>query len=67
MKFSKNQAKAKQHPEAELLLLRNSSLSSSTLSSKNNKRYFETCKKEVRLFSCDYMINDNENEVENEK
>ena len=67
MKFSKNQAKAKQHPEAELLLLRNYSLSSSTLSSKNNKRYSETCKKEVRLFSCDYMINDNENEVENEK
>ena len=25
------------------------------------------CKKQVRLFSCDYMINDNENEVENEK
>ena len=25
------------------------------------------CKKQVRLFLCDYMINDNENEVENEK
>ena len=25
------------------------------------------CKKQVRLFSCDFMINDNENEVENEK
>ena len=24
------------------------------------------CKKQVRLFSCHYMINDNENEVENE-
>ena len=34
MKFAKNQAKAKQHPAAELLLLRNYSLSSSTLSSK---------------------------------
>ena len=44
MKFAKNQAKAKQHPEAELLLLRNYSLSSSTLSSKN-KRYSETCVK----------------------
>ena len=56
------------HPEAELLLLRNYLLSSSTLSSKNNKRYSETfAKKEVRLFSCDYMINHNENEVENEK
>ena len=56
MKFEKNQAKAKQHPEAELLPLKNYSLSSSTLSPKNNKRY-----------SCGYMINDNENEVENEK
>ena len=25
------------------------------------------CKKQVCLFSCDYMINNNENEVENEK
>ena len=33
------QAKAKQHPEAELLLFENYSLSSSTLSYKNNKRY----------------------------
>ena len=41
MKFAKNQAKAKQHPEAELLLLRNYLLSSSTLSSENNKRLFD--------------------------
>ena len=45
MKSAKNQARAKQHPEAELLLLRNYSLSSSTLSSKNKKRYSETCAK----------------------
>ena len=45
MKFAKDQEKAKQHPEAELLLLRNYSLSSSLLSSKNNKRYSETCAK----------------------
>ena len=45
MKFAKNQAKPMQHPEAELLLLRNYSLSSSTLSPKNNKRYSETCAK----------------------
>ena len=45
MKFPKNQAKAKENPEAELLLLRNYSLSSSTLSSKSNKRYSETCGK----------------------
>ena len=37
--IGKNQAKAKQHPEAELLLIENYSLSSSTLSSKNNRRF----------------------------
>ena len=71
MKFAKKQVKAKQNPEAELLLLRNYSLSSSTLSSKNNKRYSETCVKNkfvcFHLLSYDYMINGNENEVENEK
>ena len=45
MKFANNQAKAKQHPEAELSLLRNYWLSSPTLSSKNNERYSETCAK----------------------
>ena len=35
LKLVKNQTKAKQHSEAELLLLENYSLSSSTLSSKN--------------------------------
>ena len=54
MKFAKNQAKAKQHPEAELLLLRNYSLSSSTLSSKNNKRYSETCAK--NKYVCFHVI-----------
>ena len=39
MKLDKNQAKAKQHPEAELLLFENYSLSSSTLSSKNRRKY----------------------------
>ena len=41
MKLAKNQAKTKQHPEAELLLFENFEnylLSSSTLSFKNNKR-----------------------------
>ena len=54
MKFAKNQAKAKQYPEAELLLLRNYSLSSSTLSSKNNKRYSETCVK--NKYVCFHVI-----------
>ena len=38
LKFTKNQAKAKQHLEAELLLFENISISSSMLSSKNNWR-----------------------------
>ena len=42
MKFAKNQAKAKQHPEGELLLLRHYLPSSSTLSSKNNKNVQKT-------------------------
>ena len=50
MKFEKKQVKAKQYPEAELLLLRNYSLSSSTLSLKNNKRYFETCAKNKYVY-----------------
>ena len=45
MKLVKNQAKAKQHPEAKLLLFENYSLSSFKLSYKNNRRYSKTCKK----------------------
>ena len=43
--IGKNQAKAKQHPEDELLLFKNYSLSSSTLSSKNKRRYSKKCTK----------------------
>ena len=39
LKLAKNQANAKQHPEAELLLSENYSHSSSTLSSNNNRTY----------------------------
>ena len=39
LKLAKNQANAKQHPEAELLLFENSSVSSFMLSSKINMRY----------------------------
>ena len=39
LKLIKNQANAKQHLEAELLLFENYSHSSSTLSSKNNRAY----------------------------
>ena len=39
LKLAKNQAKYKQHAEAKLLLFENYLLSSSVLSSKNNRRY----------------------------
>ena len=41
----KSQAKAKHHPEAELLLFENYSLLSSMLSSKTNMRYSKRCAK----------------------
>ena len=51
LKLAKNQATAKQHPEAELSLLIYYSLSSSTLSSKNNRRYSKKiCKNQMGLF-----------------
>ena len=63
--MAKNQANAKQYPEAELLLFENYSPSSSTLSSKNNKTYSKKgAKEQVCLYSWDYMINHNENENE---
>ena len=42
LKLAKNEANAKQHPEAKLLLFENYSHSSSTLSSRNNRTYFRT-------------------------
>ena len=45
LKLTKNQATAKQHFEAKLLLIENYSFSSSTLSSKNNRKYFAKCTK----------------------
>ena len=46
LSLAKNQAKAKQHTEAEFLLFENYSLSSSMLSSKTNIRYSKkNCKK----------------------
>ena len=49
-KLAKNQAKAKQHSEAELLLLKNYVLSSSILSSKDNRRYFEKYVKDKNVY-----------------
>ena len=43
LKFVKNQAKAKQLPEVELLLFENYSLSSSTLSFKSNRKCSKKC------------------------
>ena len=45
LKLTENQAKAKQHPEAERLLFENYSLSSSMLSSKAYMRYSKKCAK----------------------
>ena len=45
LKLAKNQAQANQHPEAEILLFVNYSLSSSTLSPKNNRRHSKKCTK----------------------
>ena len=45
----KNQANAKQHREAELLLFENSLLFSSTLSSKNSRRHSKKCTKNKNL------------------
>ena len=51
LKLAKNWAKAKQHLEAVILLFENYLLSSSTLSSKNNRAYSKKCaKKQVCLF-----------------
>ena len=45
LKLVKIQAKAKQHSETELLLFENYLLFSSTLSTKNNRKYFKICTK----------------------
>ena len=46
----KNWARAKQHAEAELLLLENYVVSSSTLSSKDNRRYSKKCAKNKYVY-----------------
>ena len=43
--MTKNEVKDKKHSEAELLLLESFSLSSPTLSFKNNRRYSKKCTK----------------------
>ena len=50
MKLAQNQAKAKQHSEAKILLSENCLLSSSMLSSKNN-RYYKKCAKTSVCFN----------------
>ena len=50
------------------MLFENYSHSSSTLPSKNNKKYSKKyAKEQVSLYSWDYPINDNENEDKNKK
>ena len=68
LKLAKNQANAKQHPEAELLVLENYSHSSSTLLSENNRTHsIKQAKEQSCLYSWDYTINHNDNEDENKK
>ena len=58
MKLAKNQAKAKQHPEPELLLFENYLLSSSRLSFKTNIRYSKNVLKtsvSVLMGLCEYV------------
>ena len=50
LKLAKHWAKAKQHAEAELLLLKNYVFSSSTLSSKDNMRYSKKCAKNIHVY-----------------
>ena len=50
MKLVKIRAKAKQHAEAELLLLENYAVSSSTLSSKDSRRYSKKCAKNMYVY-----------------
>ena len=51
VKLAKNQANAKQQPEAELLVFKNDSLSSIILSSKTNLKYSKKiAKSQMRLF-----------------
>ena len=66
--MAKNQAKSKENPDAELLLIDNFSLLSSTLSSKNNSTYSKKCTKSKYVCLNEVIIiTDNENETENEK
>ena len=66
--MARNPAKARQHLEVELLLFENYSLSSYTLSSKNNRRYSKKMyRKQIRLLNRSHMISENESEDENEK
>ena len=52
LKLAKHQENAKQHPEVELLLFKNYSHSSFTLSSKYNRKFSKTqAKVQVYLFS----------------
>ena len=63
MKLAKNQGKAKQHPAAEFLLFETYSLSLSSLSLKNIRRYSKKSTK--NKYVCLNRL-DNKNEAENE-
>ena len=62
LKLTKSQVKTKEHPKQhpQLLLFKNVSLSSSTLSSKSNGKYFLKMSKKKEVCLNEFMINDNE-------
>ena len=66
LKLTKNEAKVKQHTEAELLLIENYLLSL-CIHPKIIADILKKYKKQMPLFKCGYMINGNENETEIEK
>ena len=65
LKLAKNQAKVNQQPEDELLLLEHFFIHVTIQKLKDI--FLKMYKKQVTLFKCGYMINDNENEAEIEK
>ena len=62
--MAKNQVKAKQYPEAKLLLFENYTLSSYMLSSKTSMRYSKKCAKNWK-WKMDHDINRNRPRHEN--
>ena len=66
IKLAKNQAKAKQHPAAKLIIFESHSLSLSCLLFENNRTYSKNVQKTSMSVLINYMINYSENETKKE-